>query len=67
MSDEDDLITTQEAGLILGKSARTVQRMILADELASVRKLPGPNGAYLLRRSDVDALNSGAAAGGDAA
>jgi excisionase family DNA binding protein len=66
MSDDEDLITTQEAGLILGKSARTVQRMILADELASVRKLPGPNGAYLLRRSDVDALAGAAAQGGAA-
>jgi excisionase family DNA binding protein len=51
----DDLLTSPQAGLILGKSARTVQRMADAGELAYAQKLPGPNGAYLFRRSDVEA------------
>ena len=58
MPDSEDLITAPEAGAILGKSARTVQRMIPTGELTPVRKLPGPNGAYLFRRSDVEALTA---------
>ena len=61
MSDEHQLITSHEAGVILGKSARTVQRMIPTGELTPVRKLPGPNGAYLFRLADIDALATEAA------
>lgn len=61
MDTHSDLITSFEAGLLLGKSARTVQRMAITDAnpdgiLPIVKKLPGPNGAYLFRRSDVEAL-----------
>lgn len=56
MPPDEDLITATEAGHIIGKSARTVQRMIPTGDLVPVRKLPGPNGAYLFRRSDVEAL-----------
>lgn len=63
MSTDEDLITAPEAGAILGKSARTVQRMIPTGTLKPVRKLPGPNGAYLFRRSDVEALRAPAEAG----
>ncbi len=52
----DELLTTTEAGLILGKSARTVQRMAESGELAYARKLPGPNGAYLFSRSRIEQL-----------
>lgn len=60
MDTTTDLITSFEAGLILRKSARTVQRMARTDEnpdgsLPVVQKLPGPNGAYLFRRVDVEA------------
>ena len=41
---------------MLGCSPRTVQRMIEDDKLTPERKLPGPNGAYLFRRSDVEQL-----------
>jgi excisionase family DNA binding protein len=51
-----ELLTTTEAGQILRKSARTVQRMADAGDLVVAQKLPGPNGAYLFRRSDVEAL-----------
>lgn len=67
METDTDLITSFEAGLILRKSARTVQRMARTEEnpegvLPVVTKLPGPNGAYLFRRSDVRALASEGAA-----
>ena len=50
-----DLITSSEAGLLLGKSGRTVQRMAISGELPVAQRLPGPNGANLFRRSDVEA------------
>lgn len=56
-----DLITSFEAGLLLGKSARTVQRMA-GDDLPIAQKLPGPNGAYLFRRRDVEAYKAHAVA-----
>lgn len=39
--------------MILGKSARTLQRMAESGDLVPAQKLPGPNGAYLFRRGDV--------------
>jgi hypothetical protein len=50
------VITSPEAGRILGKSARTVQRMADADELPTIGKLSGPNGAYLFDREAIEAL-----------
>lgn len=58
----DDLLTSSQVGAILGKSARTVQRMVDAGSLTPAQKLPGPNGAYLFRRADVEALTDEAAA-----
>lgn len=57
----DDLLTSPQAGTLLGKSARTIQRMADAGDLPVAQKLPGPNGAYLFRRSDVEALLAAAA------
>jgi len=51
----EELLTSPQAGLLLGKSARTVQRMADAGDLPIAQKLPGPNGAYLFRRGDVEA------------
>lgn len=51
-----ELLTSPEAGRILGKSARTIQRMADAGEIPVAQKLPGPNGAYLFRREDLEAL-----------
>ena len=48
-----DIITTGEAGRILDRSARTVQRLIEAGTLPTVGKLAGPNGHYLLDRAAV--------------
>lgn len=58
----DELLTSTQAGAMLGKSARTVQRMVDAGTLTPAQKLPGPNGAYLFLRADVEALTDEAAA-----
>lgn len=49
-----DTLTTSEAAQMLGCSPRTVQRMIEDDKLTPERKLPGPNGAYLIPLSEVE-------------
>lgn len=48
-----DPMTVAEAAVLLKCSPRTVQRLINANKLKPVRKLAGPNGAYLLARGDV--------------
>jgi len=50
------LLTTTQAGAVLGKSARTIQRMADAGLLPVAHKLPGVKGAYLFRAADVAAL-----------
>lgn len=57
----EDLLTSTEAGRILGCSGRTVQRKHEAGLLDAAYQLPGPNGAFLFRRSDVEALAAEAA------
>ncbi len=61
-----ELLTSPEAGRILGKSARTIQRMADSGEIPVAQKLPGPNGAYLFRRDVVLALAEAANAAGAA-
>lgn len=55
VAERADLITSTEAGAILGKSGRTVQRMTDKGLLVGVMKLPGPNGAVLYDRAEVEA------------
>ena len=62
MRNSDGPITSAEAGVILGKSARTVQRLAIDGELAYIRKLPGPNGDYLFDPDEVIKLKAAAAA-----
>lgn len=50
----DALMTSTEAGAVLGLSGRTVQRLAEKGELAFVRKLPGQNGAYLFESSVIE-------------
>lgn len=57
-----DTLTTSEAARMLGCSPRTVQRMIEAGGLAPERKLPGPNGAYLIPLAEVERILSERAA-----
>ncbi len=59
----DALLTSPEVGALLNKSARTVQRMVDAGTLTPAQKLPGPNGAYLFHRADVEALLEDTSAG----
>lgn len=58
---QDELLTSTQAGALLGKSGRTVTRMVEAGVLKPAQKLPGPNGAYLFRLKDVTALSQRAA------
>lgn len=50
-----DLLNSTQVGHLVDKSPRTVVRLAEAGELVYAQKLPGPNGAYLFRRSDVAA------------
>lgn len=52
----DELLTSGQSGALLGRSYRTVIRLAETGELPIAQKLPGPNGAYLFRRADVEAL-----------
>jgi hypothetical protein len=61
---EQSLIGSAEAGQILKKTPRTVQRMVVAGLLKPVTTLPGKTGAHLFNREDVEAL---AAADGEQA
>ncbi len=56
MPQPDELLTSTAAGLLIGRSGKTVIRLMEAGKLAAVAKLPGVNGAYLFRRSDVERL-----------
>lgn len=51
----DELITAPEAGQILDCSGRTVVRKAERGDIPIAQKLPGPNGAYLFRRADIEA------------
>lgn len=52
----DGLITSTQAGQILGKSGRTVVRHAEAGHIQIATKLPGPNGAYLFSRKVIEEL-----------
>jgi hypothetical protein len=56
-----ELLTSTQAGHIIGKSARTVLRLAEAGKLPIATKLPGPNGHFLFNRRDVEALLNRAA------
>lgn len=56
MSNDDTLLTAEQVGEVLGKSGRTVRRLADRRILPVAQRLPGPRGAYLFTRADVDAL-----------
>ena len=56
MQNDENLIGATEAAETLGVSKDTLIRMIARGELTAVHKLPGPNGAYLLGRTEVEGL-----------
>lgn len=49
-----ELLTSTQAGAILGKSSRTVIRLIEAGDITPLGKLDGPNGPYVLTRQSVE-------------
>lgn len=56
MPQRDELLTSTQAGQLLGKSGRTVVRMSQKGLIKPATQLPGVNGALLFRRSDIEAL-----------
>lgn len=57
MAHTEDLIGTAEAARILGRSHRTVHRMVRDGDLTPAIKAPGgPAGAFLFHRADVEKL-----------
>lgn len=51
-----DLIGSDESSQICGVDRATFLRWREAGLIAEAAKIPGPNGAYMFRRSDVEAL-----------
>ena len=59
----DDLIGTAEAAQLLGKSHRTIHRLVKAGTLKPAVVAPGGlAGAFLFKRADVEDLATKAAA-----
>ena len=54
MAKAEDLLTSSQAGTILGKSARTVSRLAQTGELVPAARMAAGNGVYLFRRRDVE-------------
>lgn len=52
----NDLISTTEVARLLGIDRSGVIKRVKAGDLSPVQKLPGRTGAYLFRRSDVEAV-----------
>ena len=63
MDTTDDLIGSVEAARLIGKSPRTIHRLVESGDLAPALTAPGgAHGAYLFRREDVEALAEAGAA-----
>ena len=60
VTDPDELLTTTEAGELLGVSGKTVSRYA---DLGTLPVLTLPSGHRRFRRSDLDALLAGTATG----
>lgn len=62
MAHETDLIGTAQAARILGRSPRTVHRMVEAGDLIPAVTAPGGHhGTFLFHRADIEALAKAAA------
>ena len=59
MPDNDPLLTSPQVGRALGMSARSVHRLAESGRLPAAHKLPGVNGSYLFRESDVRRFMTG--------
>lgn len=59
MTNTEHLITTADAAQVLGKSTRTIYRMVNAGILTPAIIAPGGRvGSYLFDRADVEALTA---------
>jgi DNA-binding transcriptional MerR regulator len=56
MAPELDLLTTAQVARLLGKTVKTINIWAAEGRIPVALKLPGPKGANLYRRADVDAL-----------
>ena len=56
MPNTDDLISVAEVAERTKVDRRTVHRWVESGRLVPALKIPGKTGAYLFRRSDVEAL-----------
>lgn len=57
MHPTEDLIGSAEACSLLGDIDRsTLTRWVQLGRIEPAMRLPGPNGAYLFRRADIEAL-----------
>ena len=57
MAQTEDLIGTAEAARILGRSPRTVHRMVATGDLTPALTAPGgPSGSYLFRRTEIERI-----------
>jgi predicted site-specific integrase-resolvase len=52
----DDLVTTAEACLLLGKHPSTLSRWVREDKLTPVKKVRGLRGPMLFAREDIERL-----------
>jgi len=52
-----ELLGTSEVAQLLSKDVRTIHRMIRRGEIPA-QKLPGRTAAYIIRRTDVEAMLS---------
>lgn len=55
---DNDLLTTAVVAQMLYKDVSTISRMVARGDLVPAVKVPGKRGAYLFRRSDVEALRT---------
>ena len=53
---DNALLTTADVAEMLGKDVSTIHRLVARGDLRVAIKAPGKRGAYLFRKSDVDAL-----------
>ena len=56
MTNHEELIVSSQVGAILGKSPRTIARLAEQGEIPYATKLPGPNGAYLFRKAEIEEI-----------
>lgn len=56
-TEQPELIGTAEAARVLGKSHRTVHRLVKSGDLEPAMTAPGgPAGVFLFRRADVERI-----------